>query len=769
MKYIVNLMTVLAVMFAPLMANAQSAAGTIVEGTQTPGFYSTRNLIKNPGAEKNLQNVTASGGSLTRSTSTPLEGGASFLIDASSSGQTYTFATATIEEGMKGRNCEARFSYAGDATLYTAAVYEGSNQVSQSVTLSNVSSGAQPASLLFPCGTGASALTLKITSTSASAAAIKVDSVYLGLAVSLGSVSQAQFLGQINIACGTNASITSASMTDAVGASCTYSTTGSAAQPATSNLVGIRLQNQGPGEYMVVATFTAATSALGSGRFRLSDGTSTGPSYYSAFAAGEQHNIEVSHNFTYTTPQSDLTFKVQALRETGTQPITIPPGGTAALRVYKFPSTSDAVYRPDTYPWYVDANIGGTNISLGTPAVSSYSEIGNASMVLTKNSGSAPVGISCYGSETSVVGNTTCSVSESLGITFNVPTAGAVRACVSFAWQGITGASGNVVDAFEIVETAANSSTILQEGKSRVNAANSVASTIVELPFQTCGVFNFSSSGQKTLRLAYEQFVSGTVSSSTLIADGSTSIGQRDIHWEVYPITQQTPAPLLVNSVVAPDYNGVTRVNVVNWLTSSSTLTESQETIEADATSGALTFTLPDAVAMRGKKYHIVKVDTSTNAINLATTSSQAINAVAASNFVLRRYFDNITLQSDGGNWLVLGSNVNSSKYTGQERLERVILNTVCTTSPCTIFKQSGSWLSSITRNSAGDYVLNVATGIFSDVPSCTCSATDASGNGRSCMIRSNNATTTSVPMTTANGAGTFSDTLFSVNCQGPR
>src|SRR4051812_18230735 len=83
MKYIL-ILTLLFQALAPSIAFSQ-----IVLGTQTPGFFSTTNFVKNPNAEKNLQNVTASGGSLTRSTSSPLEGVGSFLVDASATSQTF--------------------------------------------------------------------------------------------------------------------------------------------------------------------------------------------------------------------------------------------------------------------------------------------------------------------------------------------------------------------------------------------------------------------------------------------------------------------------------------------------------------------------------------------------------------------------------------------------------------------------------------------------------------------------------------------------------
>ena len=70
-------------------------------------------------------------------------------------------------------------------------------------------------------------------------------------------------------------------------------------------------------------------------------------------------------------------------------------------------------------------------------------------------------------------------------------------------------------------------------------------------PFRLCGTFSFTSGGQKTLRLMYEQGVSGVLAGSSVLADGDAASGQRDIKWEVYPINQVTPAPFIRGSVVS--------------------------------------------------------------------------------------------------------------------------------------------------------------------------------------------------------------------------
>ena len=44
---------------------------------------------------------------------------------------------------------------------------------------------------------------------------------------------------------------------------------------------------------------------------------------------------------------------------------------------------------------------------------------------------------------------------------------------------------------------------------------------------------------------------------------------------------------------------------------------------------------------------------------------------------------------------------------------------TSCGSSPCTIYAQAGSWVSSVTRSATGAYLINVNSGIFSSIPIC--------------------------------------------------
>jgi hypothetical protein len=91
------------------------------------------------------------------------------------------------------------------------------------------------------------------------------------------------------------------------------------------------------------------------------------------------------------------------------------------------------------------------------------------------------------------------------------------------------------------------------------------------------------------------------------------------------------------------------------------------------------------------------------------------------------------------------------------------VLNSACTTTPCTIWNQSGG-ISSVTRTSAGQYVVNFASGTWSVVPTCVYTGflTDHKVN--------TSATLTAVGVSSRDSSFTFADGQTNqVICFGPR
>lgn len=77
------------------------------------------------------------------------------------------------------------------------------------------------------------------------------------------------------------------------------------------------------------------------------------------------------------------------------------------------------------------------------------------------------------------------------------------------------------------------------------------------------------------------------------------------------------------------------------------------EVMFGDATSGAITLTLPDATGiMAGKGFTIKRINTNANAVTLATTASQTIDG--ATTFALTNANEAVTVISDGANWRIV-------------------------------------------------------------------------------------------------------------------
>lgn len=238
------------------------------------------------------------------------------------------------------------------------------------------------------------------------------------------------------------------------------------------------------------------------------------------------------------------------------------PNNTLEIREY--PLESDQVLRIGTTSWFVDANISGADMALGSSSVSSYQGMTNGSLTMVKNDGSIDVQIPC--SSTNAPSGLTCSSGdESNGVSFIPPRAGWVRACTSFSHGISNSADSTVHSVFQIVETPNNAQTVLQEGKDRQQSGSSTAGINVVYPHKICGNFYFDSNSRRTLRLFYEQVVANTPTTNIVITNADANAGNRDVRWEVYPISNNEP---MINVTQAVTYDTVIRKEGMNGVTS---------------------------------------------------------------------------------------------------------------------------------------------------------------------------------------------------------
>ena len=226
--------------------------------------------------------------------------------------------------------------------------------------------------------------------------------------------------------------------------------------------------------------------------------------------------------------------------------------------------TAQSLVMPDAQGWYVDATIAGANIDLGTSNVASYSEMSTGSLTMTPRTGSAAAGIMCNSTNaaaTPTTSTSTCSVgSESVGINASIPRSGAYEVCASFSHYTEADQGEGVNTAFQLVRTATNAQTILEEGGSRTSSRNaplaiaSGTAQAMNFPYNTCGIFQLSA-GVNGFRLMYEQLVTGTPNGSQVLADALSTVGQRDVRFTIKPVSQQQQA-ILANSVSSASTNG---------------------------------------------------------------------------------------------------------------------------------------------------------------------------------------------------------------------
>ena len=135
-----------------------------------------------------------------------------------------------------------------------------------------------------------------------------------------------------------------------------------------------------------------------------------------------------------------------------------------------------------------------------------------------------------------------------MAIAFTPPYSGLFEVCADYTYY--SGSTNLMLATFQLVETPNSSTTILQEGGIRTGGGGSITNLQNLLnPFKTCGTFKFSDTSKRTIRLMYEQSQASGVASS-LFLDRDASNGQRDLHWTVRPVLQNSLRAILTGDQV---------------------------------------------------------------------------------------------------------------------------------------------------------------------------------------------------------------------------
>lgn len=527
---------ILLLVLASLCSNVPIAVGASAKQVQ---------LLSNPGFEFGTVRWTASGGTLSKTTTTSeiINENASGSWDASSSGQTLASEDVAIPNKLEGRNCLAQFSYLYGGTtgdVVARVELDDGTALTTDYDLANTNSLVTELEIPFQCPDSDS-VRIELEAAVADPDELFLDDFHLGSDIREVEVSQATVIASFSwqdlANCNWSRGATGFDSYSADADCVAFESLGLGGEPDTK-IPGIKVTNLPPGDVIVTASIgNANVDSAGICRYAISDGTDVKAITEIEGASNTTRIDNLVARFSYTSTAT-RTFEIQASTPSGSTNCRIERNneGESMLTfdVVHYPSdTETAVQKPQTQGWYVDANIGGANPTVSTGAVTSYTEITDSGLDLVLNSGSQNAEIPCITGNAS--SGLTCSgVNESIGVVYTAPRPGYYQSCFSFSTD-----SGDNRTTFQVVETSNSSSAVVNEGNVRVTQGT----TDNGHTHRVCGYFNHTSAGQKTLRLMYEQ--PGATSAKSIFADRDTSNGQRDIHVSVYPVTQQFPAAVL--------------------------------------------------------------------------------------------------------------------------------------------------------------------------------------------------------------------------------
>jgi hypothetical protein len=501
-----------------------------------------RNYVVNPSGFQNVNNITVSGATATRNTTTPLTAISDLSIALGNNAtDTVTWALNTLDNSLKGQNCELRFDYLASSvgTNVIAQVLQGTNVANQTLALPTATT-SQTVSLNVPCGDLSTATTVVIRNGTGSTGtgALKVANMTYGKATNLTQVSQASFYGSVTWA------MTATSVWNVSANGTGYSSLGTNANAPTPTVVGnvfepatkvpaIRLKNLPPGDYLFMATgqFYPGTSAGANWRFY--DGTTgTADQSFNGASSNTTGSGMLMGRLSYTTAQSDVQVIIQAGFSGGTPTINNAATGGAmfSIAVYRFPTSSEQAIRIDqaamSWSGYT-TNAASWSVASATFADPTVS--GTPAIVELTNRN---------------FGTVTQAGSNYPGITFTPQRAGRYYACavVQLTMPNVVNTPGQAQ---------------LYDGTNSIATSIQMTGQINTAPTTLCGIVVANATAAVTLRIRIAS-TSGTTSINNF---GITGVGS--IQWSIFAIDTALPAPYLVGGVSSSSA-GQTRIEAAS-------------------------------------------------------------------------------------------------------------------------------------------------------------------------------------------------------------
>ena len=352
-------------MFSASIATGQGTAPTIVQGDYISNVFGNSNFIKNPNAKLNTKDVTFTGSQVSRSATTPLVATSEFNLSLLQNANA-TWDLRTFDSGMKGQNCEARFTYRGFATATsTAQILQGANVVAQLVL--TASTDPRIASINFPCGDLSTATSFRLSQTTANMTGTnELGGIYVGLATNMANVAQAENVVQASRI------TTVQTIPNAVDTTIIFNNEALDSYGEFDTSTGIFTAKRA-GYYFASAQYRTAFVSWAAGGTNYAQislvkngSTSVQLSYLIADAAISKSFFPQVSSGVFLAVGDTLRVNAYITRGTNTD-INVATGETN-FQIYRFPSSSELVVTPETQN--VWGEISGTGVDSTTTSTS---------------------------------------------------------------------------------------------------------------------------------------------------------------------------------------------------------------------------------------------------------------------------------------------------------------------------------------------------------------------------------------------------------------
>jgi hypothetical protein len=654
------------------------------------------NLIAplNGGFESGKAKWTASGGTFTASTTNPGQGNGMAVWNASSAGQTFSSTAVTIPNGFYAQNgefsCDIR-TPSGTAT-HLIEVYDGTNIIGTASVTSSTYFFKATATFVFPTS---GTITGRLKSVASDEPSVDVDNCYLGKNRNVGVVNTVSDPVEYTptISGGATYDSTNSKVTwqrigpkvKVVGDIQFTAISSSGTQLGISMPSSITMDTTKHKPYYSTTYFTVGTAwvAEAGGSETFHDGqavliTSANKIQFNGDDGGNVNWViddNAGSPFAAWTTNSRLHFEVEYFVSGWSSGAAVLPNAQLTPTTATYTAgTNQAVTVPAGATWARVKMVGGGGSGAGGGTSATSGSSGNQSCFGTNSTAcTSPLLQAAAGSAGGIGANNggaggACTInSPATGSAFTGQQ-GSTGLYDAISPQQLTGGVGGSAPFWAGGGGSSNGSGGYNGQYGGGGGGGSVQSTVAYSGSGGGGgggcdaIVKVADSGSTFYVTVGAAQTSVGAAGTGGGAGGQGGAGFAEITWYY----QQSPTPILVSSVVAADNTtGVTRINTVASVSASTTLAAEYETYSVSASGGARTITLPDAVSFKGKKFIIIKNESSANAVTMASTSSQTIGGIAAGSFIMGAQNDRLEVQSDGANWQIVAYAIATGARSG--------------------------------------------------------------------------------------------------------